>query len=218
MTTWFESFVSGGATGAASSLHCACMCGPLALAFHGGLRGAMAYHLGRTLSYGAIGVALGGIGATLGSRQLGTPTAYMSFVLAAGLILLALLGERGAVKIPWLGQLVQRAMGRTRTLSSTWRAGLLGVFTPLLPCGVLWAAYAGAAMAGSAPDGGAVMSGFALGSLPLLLLAQTQVGRLAQRFGPHTLRWVQRSAMLLAAGTLIWRGILAIQGDSCCSH
>jgi hypothetical protein len=64
--------------------------------------------------------------------------------------------------------------------------------------------------------GGAVMLGFALGPLPLLLLAQTQVVRLAQRFGPRTLRRVQQVAMLLAAGMLVWRGAVAMQGQSCC--
>lgn len=212
MTPWFESFVFG----AANSVHCACMCGPLALCFQGGARGAMAYHLLRTISYGAVGVGLGGIGASLGSRQLGTPTAWVSFVLAAGLIVLALLGERGALKIPGLGQLLQRAMAKSRGLSPTWRAGLLGLFTPLLPCGLLWAACAGAAISGSAIGGGGVMTGFALGSLPLLLLAQTQAVALARRFGPRPLFWLQRGAMLLAAGTLAWRGWLALQGDSCC--
>jgi uncharacterized protein len=212
MTPWFDSFVFG----AANSLHCACMCGPLALAFQGGTRGAVAYHLGRTLAYGAVGVALGGIGSALGSRQLGTPTAWVAFVLAAGLLVLALVGERGAMAIPGLGQALQRVMGKTRSLSPAVRAGLLGVFTPLLPCGLLWAACAGAAVSGSAVDGGGVMTGFALGSLPLLLLAQTQAGRLARRFGPRTLMFVQRGAMLLAAGTLVWRGIVSMQGESCC--
>lgn len=212
MTPWFESFVFG----AANSVHCACMCGPLALAFQGGAKGALAYHLGRTASYGAVGVALGGLGSALGTRELGTPTAWVAFVLAAGLIVLALLGERGAIAIPGLGDTLKRAMSSTRTWSPSLRAGALGVVTPLLPCGLLWAACAGAAIAGSPLAGGGSMLGFALGSLPLLLLAQTQVGRLAQRFGPRTLFWVQRLAMLGAAGTLIWRGVVSMQGESCC--
>jgi len=60
------------------------------------------------------------------------------------------------------------------------------------------------------------MTGFAIGSLPLLLLAQTQVGALARRFGTTTLQWIQRSAMLLAAAMLLWRGVTAMQGGSCC--
>jgi sulfite exporter TauE/SafE len=75
---------------------------------------------------------------------------------------------------------------------------------------------AGATVAGSALDGGTVMAGFALGSLPLLFLAQTQATRLANRFGPDTVRWVQRTAMLTAAGMLIWRGVVSLQGESCC--
>lgn len=212
MTPWFDSFIFG----AANSLHCAAMCGPLALAFQGGSKGACSYHLGRVLSYGTIGVVLGGLGSALGSHELGAPTAWVAFVLAAGLVVLALLGERGALAIPGLGQALNRAMARTRRWSPAWRAGLLGMFTPLLPCGLLWAACAGASLAGSPLAGGGVMTGFALGSLPLLLLAQTQAGRLARRFGPRTLQWLQRGAMLSAAAILIWRGATSLQGSSCC--
>lgn len=212
MTPWLDSFIFG----TANSLHCACMCGPLALAFQGGTKGAASYHLGRVLSYGAVGVALGGLGSALGAAGLGAGSAWVAFTLALGLVVLALLGERGAMAIPGLGGAIQRAMARTRGWSPTARAGALGLATPLLPCGLLWAACAGASLAGSAVDGGGVMLGFALGSLPLLLLAQTQAVALARRFGPRTLQWLQRGAMLLAAGTLAWRGWLALQGDSCC--
>ncbi len=212
MTPWFESFVFG----AANSVHCACMCGPLALAFQGGAKGAASYHLGRTLAYGALGVVLGVAGTALGTRGLGTPSAWVAFVLAAGLVVLALFGERGAIAIPGLGRALQSAMQRARTLPPTVRCALLGVVTPLLPCGLLWAACAGAAMSGSALAGGAVMTGFALGSLPLLLLAQTQAGRLAQRFGARTLSYVQRGAMLSAAAVLVWRGWTNLHGGSCC--
>lgn len=212
MTLLFESFVFG----AVNSIHCACMCGPLALTFQSGTRSAIAYQLTRAISYTVIGAALGGIGTALGSRQLASPTAYVAFVLAAGLIVLATVGERGAIKIPGLNQLLQRAMSRSRGWSANRRAALLGAFTPLLPCGLLWAALAGAAVAGSPFDGGQVMLGFAAGSLPLLLIAQTQATMLAHRLGPNAMRWVQRTAMLTAAGMLIWRGVVALQGESCC--
>lgn len=212
MTSWIESFVFG----AANSVHCACMCGPLALAFQGGAKGACSYHLGRTSAYGAVGVVLGGLGSALGSKGLGTPSAWVAFVLAAGLVMLVVVGERGALRIPGLGSLVQSAFQRSRALPATMRCGLLGLLTPLLPCGLLWAACAGAAVAGSPLAGASVMTGFALGSLPLLLLAQTQAGRLARRFGPRALLLAQRGAMLLAAGLLVWRGVANLQGGSCC--
>lgn len=212
MTPWFDSFIFG----AANSLHCACMCGPLALAFEGGAGGACAYQLGRAGAYGTIGVALGGLGGVLGASALAAPSAWVAFVLAAGLVVLATIGERGALAIPGLGGALQRALARTRTWSPAWRAGALGLATPLLPCGLLWAACAGASVAGSPIAGGGVMLGFALGSLPLLLLAQSQAGRIARRFGPRTVRFVQRAAMLLAAATLVWRGLAAVQGSTCC--
>lgn len=212
MTPWFESFIFG----AANSVHCACMCGPLALAFQGGTKGAFAYHLGRTFSYGVIGVGLGGLGSALGAGQLASPSAWVAFVLAAGLIVLALAGERAAIALPGLGGALQRLLGRARALPPAPRAALLGLSTPLLPCGLLWAACAGAVAAGSPFAGGVTMGAFALGALPLLLLAQLQVGALARRFGPRALQAVQRGAMLLAAAVLVWRGILTLHGESCC--
>lgn len=216
MSPWFESFLSGATNGLANSVHCACMCGPLALTFQGGISRRTSYHAGRASAYGAIGVVLGGLGSALGANELGTPTAWVAFVLAAGLLMFVVIGDRGAVAVPGLGKLLQRGMAATRSLPPTARAGLLGLATPLLPCSLLWATCAAAALAGSALAGAAVMVGFALGSLPLLVLAQAQAGWLARRFGPNVLRFVQRGAMLLAAGVLVWRGILAMQGQSCC--
>jgi sulfite exporter TauE/SafE len=211
MTPLFESFVFG----AVNSLHCAAMCGPLALAMQGGVVGAASYHLGRTLAYGSLGVALGAAGAMLGSRELAAPTAWVAFVLAAGLVVLALLGERGALSIPGLGPLLQAQLARGRGLSPGLRCLLLGALTPLLPCGLLWSACAGAAVAGSPLAGGTVMFGFAIGSLPLLLLAQTQAVRLARRFGPRTLQWLMRGTMLLAAAVLVWRGAAVLASGNC---
>ena len=99
MTPWFESVVFG----AANSLHCAFMCGPLAVAFQGGTKGACSYHLGRSVAYGAVGVVLGGIGCAVGSSEIGAPAAWVAFVLASGLIGLEVRGARGDFAINRLG-------------------------------------------------------------------------------------------------------------------
>lgn len=211
MSPWLDSFVFG----AANSLHCAGMCGPLALAFQGGRGPAVAWHLARLASYTAIGFVLGGLGGSLGATHL--PSSAVAFVLAAGLIVLALTGERLAIAIPGLSGPLQRVLARTRTGSPTWRAFALGLLTPLLPCGLLWAACGGAALAGSALAGGAAMAGFAVGALPVLLLAQVHIHAIVGRFGAPAVRTLQKIAMLLAAGLLLWRGLLALQGSSCCS-
>lgn len=208
MTPFVDSFVFG----FANSLHCACMCGPLALSLHGGT---LAYHGARLIGYGALGVALGALGARLGSSELAAPTAWVALVLAAGIVVLVSFGERGSIEIPLVGKLLQRGMRRAQAMPPMRRAGLVGLLTPLLPCGLLWSAFAGATIAGSAFAGGQVMTGFALGSLPLLLLAQHQMLLLSRRFG-RALPWVQRGAMLLAAAVLVWRGIAVLQRGSCC--
>lgn len=212
MNLWLDSFVFG----AANSLHCACMCGPLALMLHGTAGCALSYHAGRTLAYGTVGVGLGGLGAALGAEQLAAPASVVAFVLAAGLVALVLFGITGALNVPGLRRLVPRLTSHTRGMSPAVRAGLLGVVTPLLPCGLLWSAFAGASVAGSAAGGAVVMTGFALGSLPLLFLAQRGAGRFAERFGPRAVQILQKSAMLLAAGALVWRGLANLQGGSCC--
>lgn len=211
MSLLIESFVFG----AANSVHCACMCGPLAIAFGTSPRATAAYQAGRGLSYTTVGAVLGGTGALLGSREVGVPTATAAYVLAFGLVVLALVGERGGIVIPGLDKVLARVTAAGRRLSPTMRAALLGLCTPLLPCGLLWSACAGATVAGSLHDGASVMFGFALGSLPLLLLAQWKAPSLARRLSPRTLKLVQTSAMLLAAGVLVWRGALASQGGSC---
>jgi sulfite exporter TauE/SafE len=211
MTPFLESFVFG----AANSVHCACMCGPLALSYGGGLGPAAGYQGGRLGAYTLIGLLLGAAGSACGSDRIGTPSAWIAFVLAAGLVLLATVGERGALRIPGLGSLLQRLLRSGRSLPPATRALLLGALTPLLPCGLLWAVCAGASIAGSATAGALVMAGFTLGSLPLLLLVQTQAMALARRFSPTALATVQRVAMLGVAALLVWRGAAAFGGGCC---
>lgn len=211
MSLLIQSFLFG----AANSLHCACMCGPLAMSFGQGPGGTTAYQGGRIASYSLLGAILGGTGAAFGSGEVGVPAATAAYVLAAALVLLALVGERGALKLPWLGPWLQRITAFSRGRAPWLRAGLLGLATPLLPCGLLWSACASAAVAGSTLAGSEVMAGFALGSLPLLFLAQHHAPALVRRFSPRTLAWVQKGAMLLAAAVLVWRASVAQQGGCC---
>lgn len=211
LTPFLESFLFG----AANSLHCACMCGPLALAFGVGGAAAAAYQTGRGLAYAALGTGLGAGGALLGSDRIAAPAAAVAFVLAAGLLVLAVAGDR-ALRLPGLGQVVRPLLAAVRGLPPLRRAFVCGVATPLLPCGLLWSACAGAAVSGSAVAGGTVMLGFALGSLPLLLLAQHRARALMLRIPPRTLALVQRAALLVAAAVLAVRGAMALSGGGCC--
>jgi len=167
------------------------------------------------LAHSLLGSALGATGTCVGTARIESPTAIVAYILAAAIVVLALGGERGVMRVPVLQRLLARATAAGRRLPPSGRALLLGLCTPLLPCGLLWSACVGATVAGSALQGGLVMAGFALGSLPLLLLAQTRAPALARRFSPQTLAMVQRGAMLLAAVVLVWRGLHASAGGCC---
>ena len=203
--------------GFANSLHCAGMCGPLAACVVSTRCDVAAYQASRLLAYVLAGLGLGAAGAALGGpSDSGTGHAWVSFVLAAALILGAFGGERFIGSIPGLKRLLGGVLRRSRQLPAAGRAAALGGATALLPCGLLYAIYAGAAVAGGALSGGSVMLGFAVGSAPILIVAQLHVGWLQKKLGPSGLARIRLAAMLSAAGLLIWRGWQHLNGSSCC--
>ena len=62
-----------------------------------------------------------------------------------------------------------------------------------------------ALFSGSAIKGAEFATGFGLGTLPLLWLAQTQFMRIRQLRDPNLLARIQRIAALVAAGVMLWR-------------
>lgn len=178
---------------------------------------ASAYHGGRVLAYTVAGLGLGALGGSLGAatgalHQVG---AWLAFVLALVLVLAAFgVAGRLNLKMPGFVQQAFRGVGRFPAVP---RAGAVGLLTALLPCGLLFAVYALALTSGSAFAGAGVLLGFALGSLPLLALAQWRWQGWRARLGDRRMAWIQRAMLLLAAGLLVWRGVLDLLGDSCCA-
>ncbi len=212
MSAVSESFIFG----FANSLHCAGMCGPLACCFHGGTAGTACYHLGRTTSYVIAGVAAGSIGAVAGSGSITNHAAWVSMGMAAFLLLMVFGLHHHLQAVPGLGKLFGSTFAWTNRLSPLSRATSLGLLTGLLPCGLLYAAYASALIAGSWEGGAQVMFGFAMGSLPILALAQIKMNWLRSVLSPRARLNCYRGLMLLAAGILFWRGWLSLQQTTCC--
>ncbi len=211
MASLLDSFVFG----AVNSVHCAAMCGPLALACGGGHGAAAAYHLARLSSYTLLGLGIGAFGRSLGADALGPTAPIATLVLGIAVLLFAVTGDRLAVKLPLVGPLLARLTRWCGRQPPALRGATLGALTPLLPCGLLWAAVAAAALAGSGAGGAVVMGGLALGSLPLLWLVQGPVGRAVRGWSTGTADLVRRLAMGLAAGALLWRGVAGLQGGCC---
>lgn len=219
--------------GLAGSLHCAGMCGPLALALphpgggaHGFIASRLAYNLGRIVTYTSLGLVFGLLGKSL---ALAGVQRWLS--LGAGtLILLGLLfatklgaGTPVVRVIHWLkssfGRLLQR-----RTLGSL---GLLGLLNGLLPCGLVYAACAGAAATGSLLAGMTYMALFGLGTLPLMLGIGLS-GRAVSASFRFRLQTLTPASLAIVALLLILRGLslgipylspdLTAADPACCHH
>jgi sulfite exporter TauE/SafE len=125
--------------------------------------------------------------------------AWMALLLALPLLLFAL---RPAEPPAWLGRLYASGARSASAWPSTLRALALGLLTPLLPCGLFWAAAASAALAPTAGAAAGWMLAFAAGSLPLLALSQfgwSRLGAARGAWGPR----LQRLSAFAAAMALL---------------
>ncbi|BCU78518.1 sulfite exporter TauE/SafE family protein [Luteolibacter sp. LG18] len=200
------------ATGLVTSVHCAGMCGPLACGVgasarseHGQLAAICAYHTGRMTAYATIGAVCG----ALGKEPLGwffhSPMVVLPWLLVLALLLSA---TRLDKKIPYPAALLRftaRMRFKAAAMPAITSGGLMGLLTPFLPCGPLYALFLALVTSGSAARGAETALAFSLGTIPLLWLAQRQWLRLKWRLGPQALARWQRGLALAAAVVLAWR-------------
>lgn len=201
--------LSGAALGLVAGGHCVAMCGPLvALARPAWPRDAMVYHAGRIAIYAGIGLVAGAWGRTASAAGLGRPLAF-----GAGLVLLVY----AAVELGIAGRITARAPGSRAVTSAVARAGrwlhqhrrrgpfAAGVLNGLLPCGLVYAAAAGAAGLGDVPAALAFMAGFGAGTTPALAAVGVSIGLVPPSFFP-LLRRATPAALVLVALMLFARG------------
>jgi sulfite exporter TauE/SafE len=210
-------FLAGLAFGVAGSGHCAAMCGPLVLTF-GRRRSApsqwaqaqhaLLYQAGRVLTYLALAVPAGLAGQALMVHGLGRALA-----LAAGILLL--FAAAGSARI--LGRLASGCAGlvaRVAGPAHRWAAArpvagplLTGALNGLLPCGLVYAAVAMAAATGDLGDALLVMSGFGVGTTPVLLAISLWSAALPLTLRAR-LRHLTPVVLALTAVLLIARGLM----------
>lgn len=172
-------YISALVLGLVGSLHCAGMCGPIALAlplsnesWFARISGGLLYNTGRTITYALLGAIFGlaGMGIALGGLQQ-----WASIGLGIIMVL--------SVIIPWLSmkgealnKIIDRFTGlfkkplakmfRVRTYRSLFIIGILNGF---LPCGLVYIALAGALVTGEYLEGSIYMIFFGLGTIPMML-------------------------------------------------
>ncbi|HZR18059.1 MAG TPA: sulfite exporter TauE/SafE family protein [Verrucomicrobiae bacterium] len=218
--------------GLVGSLHCAGMCGPLALALPatgrtrlGFLSGRLAYNLGRIITYCLLGVIFGLLGRTL---VLAGIQRWVSIALGVLLIIGLFSSRKLAVWRPVIILVEKLKFRMTNLLRRRSFVSLLslGVLNGFLPCGLVYVACAGAVATGGLVSGVEYMAGFGLGTVPLML----GIGLSGHLF-PMALRLQLRKAIpvsvFLLASLLILRGLgLGIPyvspnlagGSSCCNR
>jgi sulfite exporter TauE/SafE len=219
--------------GLVGSLHCAGMCGPLALALPMAgnstpafVLGRAAYNLGRIITYCLLGVVFGLAGKTL---LLAGVQRWASIALGVALLAGLFTSRKLAVWRP-VTLLVERLKSsmsvllRRRSLVSL---AILGLLNGLLPCGMVYVACAGAIATGGLLSGAGYMAAFGAGTVPMMLAIS-----LSGRLVPLALRLKLRKAIpvtvVLLATLLIVRGMslsipylspdLSSPGSSSCCH
>lgn len=165
--------------GLTGSLHCVGMCGPLLLALpldaagkRDVLRRLLVYHSGRILTYSALGVFFGLVGQGLAVAGFQKILSIGAGIFMLGMALMAWRFEQLITALPGFGAFTRRvkqAMGALLQRHPDKGLFSLGLLNGLLPCGMVYAALAGAIAAAEGASGGLFMAVFGLGTLPLLL-------------------------------------------------
>lgn len=195
--------------GLVGSLHCLGMCGPIVLLVPKSGKGgsssiidALVYHSGRISTYVFMGLLAGILG---GGLAMFTGQQHLS--LAMGILILLFVFLPKGVMGKWdpsikLGQYVIRLHSKVAALHRRYGSFTslgIGAVNGLLPCGLVYAAVAGALALSGVQDSMLFMLGFGTGTLPMMLgvhLASDMI----------TIKWKQRVVKLMP----IAYGILGI--------
>ncbi len=211
--TLAPSALAAALAGLVASGHCFGMCGPLACAAAGARPGArasisaaLAWQLARLAAYAIAGALAGGLGARASGLLKLTTSPLLPWAMAAVLVATAFSWSDHLPPVPFLDRARRPLVQLGAKFAPPVRAGAIGALTPLLPCGMFYAALGAAAVAGSMARGALVTVSFGLGAVPALGLAQAQsawTSRVPARWGAG----LRRGVALLAAGVLVWRAV-----------
>jgi sulfite exporter TauE/SafE len=208
--------------GLVTSVHCAGMCGPLSCTLlcpkantsiaagklapkQSRWAAFAAYHAGRVASYSTLGLLSGLLGTQV-AEALRLPQLRLIPLLLAVVILVTVFRlDRFLPKPTWLARLNQTLARQALALPQLSKGATLGALTPLIPCGPLYLMLVVALFSGSALRGALYLLVYALGTIPLLTLAQGSWIKLTLA---HQAQWVRTGQWALASLAIIailWR-------------
>jgi sulfite exporter TauE/SafE len=165
--------------GLMGSLHCAGMCGPIAIALplHGNtvpqkIFGGTLYNIGRTITYGVMGAIFGLLGQ--GIEMIGFQQ-WVSVIMGALMIVSvlspALFKNQYRMDKSWFSLVgkLKKSIGQMFSIRSFSSLFFIGLLNGLLPCGLVYIAIAGAIGTGDITQGTFYMILFGLGTIPMML-------------------------------------------------
>lgn len=190
-----------------ASAHCAGMCGPFVAFYSVGARSGRAhfvYHAERAVLYSALGALAGAIGG--GLDLLGERAGLFRAAALVASLLTVLWGALAFVPraslLRFVPSFFPERLVKLKRKDAVTKAAVLGLTTPLLPCGTLYAFVTLAAGAGGPLQGALIMFVFFLGTLPGLL----GVGALSAQLG----RWFGARLPRVLGATLVLVGLFGI--------
>lgn len=205
MSTWILAAIIMGLAG---SIHCAGMCGPIALVVSGKnedhkLKGIFLYNSGRIITY----VTLGTLSGFVGHSVLWFTGQQWLSVIAGCVILLSLILVYVRLKFlsrisDFLLRRLRFALGKVLKGRKTGTLLYMGVLNGLLPCGLVYAALGGAAATGSFLNGAMFMALFGFATVPVLFT----IAYAGNKLSPA----VYRKAVKLVPVTMAIMGVLLI--------
>jgi uncharacterized protein len=164
-------------TGLFGSLHCAGMCGPLALSFNLHSKGnplvnGLIYNFSRITAYLFLGVIFGAIGFSFNYAGWQQVASILSGMVILIIVFIQQLGAaQGKLNIvSRYNTFIKNKIGNALRLSGFKGVVFLGFFNGLLPCGLVYLALAGALVSGDIISGGAYMLVFGLGTFPMMFV------------------------------------------------
>ncbi len=198
-------------------LHCAGMCGGFAIITLSKApkwrisKSFLLYTLGKTSSYAVAGAVFGGLGSVfhhypLGSRVLAGMTGVALILIGLEMAGFPLFwSQKQPSATGWIRSTFSKV---TQSLSPT-NSYVMGLLNGLLPCGLLYAAFAGAASTGSAATGALFMAVFGIGTIPMLFLTAQLLSSISTSTRGKVIRLAGWSLVLF--GTVwLYRGIAEI--------
>ncbi len=208
--------------GFVGSLHCAGMCGPLTFllpqdrkkrsAF---ISGRVFYNLGRILTYTFLGLIIGYLGqnSTLFFSK-GLLSVWLGLAILIYLVLSRQQGGNSILytKVSRISSSLKN--GLKKSLKANYFSGQLffGIINGLLPCGLVYAALAGAYIQLEAINGAMYMMLFGLGTFPMMLAMALGSGWVKKKFGRQINHVIPITYVVLACWLII-RGIYTQQPD-----